>query len=105
MDGIRRNGLEGLLVILGGLYVYVGIYETGIPRLTGILGGLIIVVSAFVGIRWRVIAGGLPLLGTIPLAIASWWSIVTPLIAGLALLLGGIILSQKRARAMLVARR
>jgi hypothetical protein len=105
MDVIRRNVLEGLLVILGGLYVYVGIYETGIPRLTGILGGLIIVVAAFVGIRSRLIAGGLLSLGTIPLAIASWWSIVTPLIAVLALLLGGIMLSQKRASSMLVTRR
>jgi hypothetical protein len=104
MEVIRRNVLEGLLVILGGLYVYVGIYETGFPRLTGILGGLIIAVSAVIGIRSRLIAGGLLLLGTIPLAVASWWSIVTPVIAVLALLLGGIILSRKPAHSMIVAR-
>jgi hypothetical protein len=95
MNVIRRNLLEGLLVILGGLYVYVGVYETGIGRFAGILGGLIIVAAAIVGGRSRLIAGSLLLLGALPLAIATWWAIVTPLIAVLALLLGGIILFRR----------
>ena len=92
MNVIRWNLLGGLLVILGGLYVYVGVYETGITRFAGVLGGLIIVAAALVGRRSRLITGSLLLLGPLPLAIVTWWSIVTPLITLLALLLGGIIL-------------
>ncbi|HEY4844358.1 MAG TPA: hypothetical protein VII89_01565 [Candidatus Dormibacteraeota bacterium] len=98
MNVIRRNLLEGLLVILGGLYVYVGVYEIGVARFAGILGGLIIVAATVVGRRSRPIAGSLLLVGTLPLAIATWWSVVTPLVAVLALLLGGnILFTQPRA--------
>jgi|ERR1700680_2901201 len=92
---IWRNALEGLLVILGALYVYIGAYETGLTRFVGILGGLLIAAAALSRSRSRRIAAALLLLGALPLAIATWWSIVTPLIAVLTFLLGGIILSRQ----------
>jgi hypothetical protein len=103
MDVIRRHALEGLLVILGGLYVYVGAYETGRTQFAGILGGLLIGAAAFVGSRSRLIAAALLLLGALPVAIATWWSIVTPLMAVLTLLLGGIILIRQPRGATVAA--
>lgn len=103
MEVIRRNALEGLLVILGGLYVYLGAYETGLTRFVGVLAGLLIAAAALARGRSRPIAAALLLLGALPLAIATWWSIVTPLIAVLTLLLGGIILIRRPRGATVAA--
>ena len=104
MDVIRRNALQGLIVILGALYIYVGAYETGPTRFVGILGGLLIAAAALARGRSRLIAAALLLLGALPLAIATWWSIVTPLIAVLTLLLGGIILIRQPRNATVAAK-
>lgn len=103
MDLIRRSLLDVLIVVLGGLYVYVAIYDAGIERFIGVLGGIGIVGAVFVKRRSRQTAGGLLLLGALPLAILTWWSIVTPLIAGLAILLAALSLSRKRGSCKVTA--
>jgi uncharacterized membrane protein len=95
MNVIARNVLEGAIVVLAGLYAYVGIHEAGTARLFGIVGGVLIVAALFARSSSRSIAAGLLVIGALPLAIATWWSIITPLIALLVLLLGWIVLARK----------
>jgi hypothetical protein len=95
MNVIARNVLEGAIVVLAGLYAYVGIHEAGTARFIGIIGGVLIVAGLFARSSSRLLAAGLLVIGALPLAIATWWSIVTPLIALLLLLLGWIVLTRK----------
>jgi len=97
VNAIRRNWLRVLTVILGGLYIYAAIHESGVLRLTGLVGGVLIVIAPFAGIRSRLLGGGLLMMGALPFAILTWWSIVTPLIAACALLLGGIAVGRRES--------
>jgi hypothetical protein len=83
-----RRWLRGLLVILGGFYVFLGADALGLAGALGIAGGLGIWAvlahdSALRRASFAVIA-----LCALPFAIATWWSAVTPLIALLMLVLG-----------------
>jgi hypothetical protein len=95
MNMIGRNVLQGAMLALAGLYAYVGIHEVGRARLLGTIGGVLIVAALFARSRSRLLCAGLLLIGAPPLAIATWWSIITPLIAVLVLLLGWIVLARK----------
>jgi uncharacterized membrane protein len=95
MNMIGWKVLQGAMVALAGLYTYVGIHEVGTARLFGTIGGVLMVAALFARSRSRLLGAGLLLIGALPLAIATWWSIITPLIAVLVLLLGWIVLSRK----------
>jgi uncharacterized membrane protein len=95
MNVIGRNVLQGAMGALAGLYAYVGLHEVGTVRLFGTIGGVLIVAALFARSHSRVLGAGLLLIGALPLAIATWWSIITPLIALLLLLLGWIVLARK----------
>lgn len=78
-----------LIAVLGGLYMYVGISASGLPRLLGILGGLLVLAGA--ANRWPRLSVWLVVAGALPLAAASWWSAVTPLIAILLVVFAGLM--------------
>lgn len=59
MNAVRQNWLRGLTVILGGLYIYVAIHESGALGLTGLVGGFLIVTTPFAAIWSRLLGGGL----------------------------------------------
>jgi chromate transport protein ChrA len=86
---IRRNWLIGLTAITALLYIYVGIGGHGLTRLLALAGGVLIL--AAVAARSRPLAWLLLLAGALPVAVATWWSIVTPLLAVLALLFGWLV--------------
>jgi hypothetical protein len=86
---IRRNWLIGLTAITALLYIYVGIGAHGLTRLLALAGGVLILAAA--AARSRLLAWLLLLAGALPVAVATWWSIVTPLLAVLALLFGWLV--------------
>jgi hypothetical protein len=86
---IRRNWLIGLTAITALLYIYVGIGAHGLTRLLALAGGVLILAAA--AARSRPLAWLLLLAGALPVAVATWWSIVTPLLAVLALLFGWLV--------------
>ena len=95
MNVIGRNLFQGATVVLAGLYLYIGVHEVGAPRLFGIIGSVLIVAAVFARSRSRLLGAGLLVIGALPLAVETWWSIITPLIAVLVILLGWIVLAQK----------
>lgn len=84
----HRAWLGALTASIGLLYAWVGLAAQGTDRALGLIGAVAIVAALAVASRSRPAAIVLLLLGAMPLAILSWWSIVTPLLAVLCLLLG-----------------
>jgi hypothetical protein len=86
-----RNWVIVLTAVTALLYLYVGAGAHGLTRLLAFLGGVLIL-AAVVAAAWsRPLAWLLLLAGALPLAVASWWSVVTPLLAVLALLFGCLV--------------
>jgi hypothetical protein len=97
-ETLHRIWPGALLAVLGLLYLWIGLTAHGRDRLFGITGGLLILAAAeAIRRRTATIALGLLLLGSLPLAVATWWSIVTPGLAILTLLMGSLALRRTRA--------
>ena len=84
----ERRWLRGLIVILGSYYVFLGADSHGLAAALGILGGLAIWAALAVAGSSHRLALSLLVLGVLPFAVATWWSVVTPLIALLVILIG-----------------
>ena len=83
----RLSWRIALTVVVALLYVWVGSASDGVDRIAGLLGAAAILASIAVAGRSR--SGAIVLLlGALPLAVLSWWSVATPVLAGLALVLG-----------------
>jgi hypothetical protein len=87
-ETLRRTWPSVLVAVVALLYVWIGLTAHGWDRILGLAGGPV-VLAALVAAR-RSVAGALVLLavGSLPLAVTTWWSIATPVLAVLALLLG-----------------
>lgn len=88
-----RHWRLGLLVVCGAYYVFLGATALGFAGVLGILGGLLIWAAARAAPRSPpMIAYALLLGGALPFAAATWWSVITPLIAVLTVVIGrGVI--------------
>jgi len=92
--GISRHWLAGLTAVLGVLYILLGAAAGGLAGALGIAGGLLIVIVAAAARRLPPLAGAaLLVLGAVPFPFLTWWSLVTPLIAVLALAIGGRVVA------------
>lgn len=96
-ETLHRNWPGALLAVLGFLYLWIGLAAHGWDRVLGVVGGVLILAAAAAIRRSATIALGLLLLGSLPLAVATWWSIVTPMLAILTLLMGSLALRHNRA--------
>ncbi|MBJ7455904.1 MAG: hypothetical protein JHC74_07585 [Thermoleophilia bacterium] len=95
---IARHWLTGLTVVLGVYYVFLGAVALGPAGALGIVGGLLMVIAVLVAARGRTVLGATMLVvGAVPFALLTWWSVVTPLIAVLALVIGGLAVGGKQA--------
>jgi len=85
-DGMRTWRI-GLVVVIAVLYAWIGFSAHGLDRVLGLVGAVLIVGAVAAVGRSRPAAVTLLLLGTLPLAVTTWWSLATPLLAVLALVL------------------
>jgi hypothetical protein len=77
-----------LLAAVGLLYAWVGMATSGTDRVLGLVGAVaILAAAALAGRRWA--AAAMVVAGAVPLAVVTWWSIVTPVLAVVALGLAG----------------
>jgi hypothetical protein len=84
----ERRWRRALVVVLGGYYVFLGADALGLAGAFGIVGGLVVWMALAVRSESRSVTLALIALGALPFAIATWWSVVTPLIALLMLVIG-----------------
>ena len=83
---LHRTWRIGL--VAAALYAWVGISAHGTDRTLAPPGALLILGALTVPPRSRAVAAVLLLLGALPLAVRTWWSAATPLLAVLCLLPG-----------------
>ena len=87
-ETLRRTWPIVLVVVVALLYLWVGIAAHGWDQVLALGGGLVILGAVAVARRSFTLAIALLVIGALPLAIATWWSIATPVLAILALILG-----------------
>jgi hypothetical protein len=87
-ENLHRRWPVALTGAVGLLYLWIGVSAHGGERLLGIAGGLLVLAALAAATRSRTAALVLLAIGALPLAAATWWSIVTPLLALLVLPLG-----------------
>lgn len=85
---VRRTWPVVLVGVVALLYLWVGLAANGWDRVFGLAGGLFILAAVVVARRSVTAAIVLLLIGALPLAIVTWWSIATPVLAVIALILG-----------------
>jgi len=93
-----HHWLTGLTALLGGYYLFLG--GDALPKATGVLGilGALAIWAALIAThRSHRLKLTLLVAGTLPFAIATWWSVVTPLIAVLLLSVGPPAIRPKHA--------
>ena len=84
----RVNLPMALTVVVALLYAWVGFASVGVDRAAGLLGAAAILAALAVTDRSRPAAVLLLAGGAVPLAVLTWWSVATPILALLGLLLG-----------------
>jgi hypothetical protein len=87
-ETLRRTWPSALTAVLALQYVWIGVVAHGWARILGLAGGLVIIAALVVARRSPPAAVALLAVGALPLAVTTWWSIATPGLAVLALLLG-----------------
>lgn len=89
IETTSRNWLAGLTFVLAAFYIFLGATALGVAGMLGIGGGVAIVavVAASSRMPRRVTLLTL-LVASLPFAFLTWWSIVTPLLAILTVVIG-----------------
>ena len=93
-----RSWTTILVVPLGCLYVFLGATALGLPGLLGIVGGILVLAAAAGhGRTPRRCRTPFLFVAVAPFAVLTWWSVVTPLIALLAIAIGSPAISRLAA--------
>ena len=77
-EALRRTWPVVLVTIVALLYLWVGVAAHGWDRVWGLAGGLAILAAVALGRRYFAAAVAVLLLGALPLAVVTWWSVATP---------------------------
>jgi hypothetical protein len=97
---LERNLTRILAAALGALYLGLGMTAHGVAAVAGIAGGLAVIAVASTTARLRpAIAVTALVVAVTPFAALTWWSLVTPLIAALTIVLGTSAVCSVRAEA------
>jgi hypothetical protein len=75
----ERRRLAGLTMTLGACNIFLGVDAFSAACVLGILGGPAICAVLIIARRNHHLALGFVAIGALPFAIATWWSVVTPL--------------------------
>jgi hypothetical protein len=84
----ERHWRAGLLTVCGACYVFLGATALGPAGVLGVLGGVLIWAAVRAAPESPRTAYALLLAGALPFAAATWWSVVTPLVAVLTVAIG-----------------
>jgi hypothetical protein len=95
-DTLRRTWPAILVAVLALFYIWIGVAAHGWDRILGLGGGVLILAAIAATHRSVSAASVLLIVGALPLAVATWWSIATPVLAILVLLLGWIAIRHIR---------
>ena len=96
-DTVRRIWPAIGVAALALCYLSIGAAAHGWDRILGLAGGVVILATIAVAGRSMPAARTLLVVGTLPLAVVTWWSIVTPVLAIVVLILGWIAVRHLRA--------
>jgi len=96
-DTVRRTWPAIGVAVLALFYLWIGATAHGWDRILGLAGGVLILAAVAAARRSVSAAYALLVLGALPLAILTWWSIATPVLAIDVLLLGWIAVRHLRA--------
>jgi hypothetical protein len=96
MTLLKRRWMGILTAVLAMLYLYVGINSSGADMAAGLIGAALILLTQLeLGLSQR-IRESLLILGALPLAMMTWWSVVTPILAVLAIVIGSVAIGGGR---------
>ena len=96
-DTVRRIWPAIGVAVLALCYLWIGAAAHGRDRILGLAGGVLILAALAAARRSVPAAYTLLVLGALPLAVVTWWSIATPVLAVVVLLLGWIAVRHLRA--------
>lgn len=96
MNRLKPSWTGILTTVLALLYLYVGISSRGADTAAGLIGAaLILLALPDLGLsRW--IRESLLVAGALPLAVMTWWSLVTPILAILVIAFGSLAVGKGR---------
>jgi hypothetical protein len=95
---IGKHWYTGLIAILAALYVWIGLASGGIDAVLGLAGAALILLGLALTARSPGAAAILLAAGALPLAVHTWWSVITPLLALLVLALGWLAIGRRAIR-------
>jgi hypothetical protein len=95
-DTVRRTWPAIGVAVLALFYLWIGAAAHGWDRILGLAGGVLILAAVAAARRSVSAAYTLLVLGALPLAIVTWWSIATPVLAIVVLILGWIAVRHLR---------
>ena len=87
---VERQWWVGLTGVLGLYYLAIGVATGGATGRVAVLGAMLIGSALAMRTHSRPAASALLVIGALPLAILTWWSLVTPVVAMLTLMCGSL---------------
>ncbi len=96
-DTLRRTWPAVGVVVLALCYLWIGATAHGWDRTLALAGGALILGAVAVARRSMSIAYLVLVLGALPPAVVTWWSIASPLLAIVVLILGWVAVRRLRA--------
>ena len=79
---IERNGTRILAITLAVLYLGLGVVALGTSGILGVVGSLVVINLLLLNPRLPTPVGiAIVVAAAVPFAVATWWSVVTPLVA------------------------
>jgi hypothetical protein len=90
MATIQRLWWVGLTGVLCIYYLAIGVTAGGSIAVAAVLGAVVMGSALALRSRSRPAANALLVLSALPLGILTWWSLVTPIVATLTLICGGL---------------
>ncbi|MGA2829818.1 MAG: hypothetical protein ABSF03_27325 [Streptosporangiaceae bacterium] len=100
LSAVRREWLGGLVSLLGLYEIVLALSARPWIAGLGVVSGILVVAAPRAGRRMPPAAGlGLLVAGTVPFAVVTWWSIIIPVVALLALAIGVPVIGRRSRRA------
>lgn len=93
---LAKHWYTGLIAVLAALYAWIGLAAGGIDVVLGLAGAALILLGLALKARSPSAAAILLAAGALPLAVHTWWSVITPLLALLVITLGWFAVGRRR---------